>query len=172
MHSLRISAKWVRAACTLMPLGAFAADRAWGQQETAPAARALANWLECEYCEHDELAAVTHCGQAVVPDLIAALNQGPSRATREDLGRALEERYEQLVQQSKKNRHAPIGVNKEKFVELYLGILDAQYGVRAAQALAAIGGDRARVALEAAASQAHRDEVRATARESLHKLAR
>jgi hypothetical protein len=76
-------------------------------------------------------------------------------------------RYAQLVEQSKKNRHAPIGVTKEKFIELYLGILDAQHRVRAAQALAAIGAERARAALEAAASQAHRDDVR----ESLRKLA-
>jgi hypothetical protein len=41
-----------------------------------PAAQALANWLECEYCEHDELAAVKHYGQAIVPGLIVALNQG------------------------------------------------------------------------------------------------
>ena len=172
MYSFRPSVKWVRAAYAVMLLAAFTADTAWSQQDTGRAAQALADWLECEYCEHDELAAVTHHGQAVVPGLIAALDQGPSPATRDDLGRALAERYEQLVEQSKKKPHAPIAVTKEKFVELYLGNFDAQYRVRAAQALAAIGGDRARAALEAAASQAQREDVRAAARESLRKLAR
>jgi hypothetical protein len=152
---------------------ASVADGARRPQEPEPAARAPANWFECEHCDHDELTAVTHYGQTVVPDLIAVLNQGPSRPIRENVNRALEERYGQLVAQSKRNLHVPMGVDKEKFVELYLGILDMQYRVRAAQALAAIGGDRARAALEEeAASEANRDEVRATARESLRKLAR
>jgi hypothetical protein len=172
MHSFYLSAGWAPAARAVVLLAALAAGRAWGQQETTPAAQALVNWLQCEYCEHDELAAVTHYGQAVVPDLIVALNQGLSPESRDDLGRTLEERYAQLVEQSKKNPHAPIGVSKEKFVELYRGIWDVQHRVRATQALAAIGGERARAALEAAASQAHRDEVRAAARDSLRKLIR
>jgi hypothetical protein len=166
MYSFRL-AKRARVACMVMLLVASAADAAWSQQD---AAQALADWLECEYCEHGELAAVTHYGQAIVPGLIAALDQGRSP---DDLRRALEERYDQLVEQSKKNPHAPIGVTKEKFVELYLVISDAQHRVRAAQALAAVGGERARAALEAAgATQTHSDDVRAAVRESLRKLAR
>jgi hypothetical protein len=168
MHSLRLSATCIRTACAVMLLGPSAAHTAWGQQETVPAARALANWLECEYCEHDELAAVKHYGQAIVPDLFQTLNNGLSPASRDDLGRALEQRYAQLVEQSKGNQHAPIGVTKEKFVELYLGIWDAQYRVRAAQGLAAIGGEEARAALEAAANQSPREDVR----ELLRKLPR
>ena len=96
-----------------------------------------------------------------MPSLIGALNQGPSPATLDALRKALAERYEQLVEQSKKNPHAPIAVIRDKFVELYGGTLDAQHRIRAAQALAAIGGEHARAALEAAASQAQRDDVRA-----------
>jgi hypothetical protein len=172
MSSLLFSAKRVRRACAVMLCAALAPDMAWGQQDTARAAQALAGWLGCEYCDAGELAAVTGYGQAIVPDLIAALNQGLSPASRDDLRKALEERYAQLFAQSKKNPHAPLGAPKEKFVELYLGKLDTQYRVRAVQALAAIGGDRARAALEEAASQVDRDEVRSTARESLRKLGR
>jgi hypothetical protein len=77
------------------------------------------------------------------------------------LERVLAERYEQLVEQSRKNPHAPVTVTKERFVALYGGALDAQHRIRAAQALAEIGGERARAALEAAASQTERDDVRA-----------
>jgi hypothetical protein len=172
MCIFRLAAKRVRDACAVILLVASTADTAWSQQERASAAQALTDWLECEYCGHSELAAVTLFGQAIVPGLIAALDQGLSPAARDDLRRALEERYDRLVEQSKNNPHAPIGVTKEKFVELYLSLSDAQHRVRAAQALAAIGGERARTALEAAATQAPRDDVRAAVRESLRKLAR
>jgi hypothetical protein len=161
MYGFHPSAKWVCAASAVLILAAFAAGTAWGQRDAGLAAQALANWLESEDGDHDELQAVTQHGQAIVPSLIAALNEGPSPATHDELGRALAERYEQLVEQSKKNPHAPIAVTRDRFVELYGGALDTQHRIRAAQALAAIGGERALAALEAAASQAPRDDVRA-----------
>jgi hypothetical protein len=171
ISSLSLFVKWVGAACAGVLLSALTTDTAWSQQEALSAAQALTNWLGCENCEHGELKAVTLHGQAIVPSLIAALTQGPSPATRENLRGVLEARYEQLVEQSKQNPNAPITATKEQFVELYLGNFDAQHRVRAAQALAVIGGHHARAALEAAANQAHRDDVRATARESLNKFA-
>jgi len=172
MDSFRRSLKRAGAACAAMLLAAVTADTGWSQQDAGRAAQALAKWLGCEYCEQDELAAVTQYGQAILPGLIAALNEGPSSATRDELGKALAERYDELVEQSKTNPHAPITATRERFVELYGGTLDAQHRIRAAQALAAIGGERARAALEAAASHAYRADVRAAARESLRKLAR
>jgi len=165
------SVKWVGAACAGMLLAALTTDTTWSQ-EPVRAEQALANWFKCEYCEHGELEAVARHGQAIVPSLITTLNQGPSAAIRENLRGDLQARYEQLVEQSKKNPYAPITATKEQFVELYLGNFDAQHRVRAAQALAMIGGDRTRAALEAAANQAQRDDVRATVREYLSKLAR
>jgi hypothetical protein len=171
MSSALFSARQVRIAYAVV-LCALAPQMAWGQQDTAPAEQTLAGWLGCEYCDHGELAAVTRNGQAIVPDLIAVLNQGLSPASRDDVRKALEERYAQLIAQSKKNPRVPVAAPQEKFVELYLGRLDTQYRVRAVQALAAIGGDRARAALEQAANQSDRDEVRSMARESLRKLGR
>jgi hypothetical protein len=52
-------------------------------------------------------------------------------------------------------------VTKERFVALYGGALDAQHRIRAALALARIGGERAREALKAAVSRAQPDDVRA-----------
>jgi hypothetical protein len=168
IFNLYLSVKCVGAACAGMLLAVLTTGTAWSQAMSA--AQALANWLECEKCEHGELEAVTRDGQANVPSLIMTLNQGPLPATRESLRRELEARYEQLVEQSKKNPNAPITATKERFVELYLGNVDAQQRVRAAQALASIGGDRARAALEAAAAnQALPDDVRAAARDALNK---
>src|SRR5262245_39235005 len=77
MYGFRPSAKWVCAASAVMIFAAFAAGTAWGQRDAGLAAQALANWLESEDGDHDELQAVTQHGQAIVPSLIAALNQGP-----------------------------------------------------------------------------------------------
>src|SRR5262245_20457740 len=148
MYSFHPSAKIVRATWAAILFAAFAADTAGAQQGAGSAAQALTNWLGCEYCERGELAEVTRYGQAIVPDLIAVLQQGPPSQARDDLTRALGARYDQLVEQSKKNRHAPIAVTKENFVEFYRSIVDTQHRVRAALALATIGGDRARAALE------------------------
>jgi hypothetical protein len=167
MYSCRPSVKRVGAACAGMLLAAFTAETACGQEEAGNAAQAVTNWLDCEKCEHGELDAVTRYGQAIVPSLIAALNQGPPPAILGALEKALTEQYEQLVGQSKKNPYAPITVTKERFVALYRGTLDAQHRIRAAQALAVIDGDRARAALEATANQSQRDDVRAAVVELL-----
>jgi hypothetical protein len=160
MYSFRPSVKQIGAACAGVLLATLVTDTARSQQEAADPAQALADWLDCDKCEHGELDAVTHYGQAIGPGLIAALNQGPSPETRDALGKALAERHDELVEQSKKNPYAPITMSKERFVALYGGRLDAQHRIRAAQALAVIGGDAARAALEAAAaSQAQRDDV-------------
>jgi hypothetical protein len=161
MYSFRPSGKWIGAACAGLLLVGLAIDTTWSEEEAGNPAQALANWLDCEQCEHGELDAVTRHGEGTMPGLTVALNQGPSAATRDGLGRALAERYEQLVEQSKKNRHVPIGGTRERFVEFYVGGLDAQHRIRAAEALAAIGGERARAALETAATQAQHDDVRA-----------
>src|SRR5262249_22766238 len=121
------------------PLAAIATDAALSPQERR-AAPALANWLDCATCEHRELDAVTHYRQAVVHKLISSLTQGPSRGILGALEKALAERYEQPLEHRKKNPYAPITVTKERFGAPYGGSLDARQRIRAAQALAIIGG--------------------------------
>jgi len=170
-RKLRAIALWLSLAL-LLPM------TAWGQTETPrlskqnaqKAAQALATWLECEECESGELKAVTGLGQAIVPSLVAVLNEGPSPATRELLRRELERRYDQLVEFAQKNPDAKVASTKEEFVAMYLRNFDAQHRVRAAQALGVIGGTQARAALEAAAGKAERDDVRTTVRQSLEKM--
>jgi hypothetical protein len=138
--------------------------------ESAQALEALTTWFECEECEAGELAAVTRYGQAVVPSLAAVLRGGLSPAAREHLRRELELRYDALIERSKKNPNAKPKSSKPRFVSRYLDNRDAQYRVRAAQALAAIGGEEARRALEEASRQRHRGDVQAVIRSSLQKV--
>jgi hypothetical protein len=138
--------------------------------ESAQALEALTTWFECEECEAGELAAVTKYGQAVVPSLAAVLRGGLSPAAREHLRGELELRYDALVERSKKNPNARPKSSKSRFVSRYLDNRDAQYRVRAAQALAAIGGRDARRVLEEASQQRHRGDVQAVIRISLQKV--
>jgi len=172
MHSSRRSLKWFAAACASMLFAALTVETARTQQQKVNSEQARTRWLECEYCEHAEREAVVRQGEAIVPSLIAVLNGGISPATRETLRKELEARYEQLVKQSEKNANAPIAVTKEQFVSIYTGNFDAQQRLRAAQALAAIGGQRAREALAAAAANQARDDVREMTRDLTSKTAR
>ena len=135
--------------------------------ESARAAEILTMWFQCDECEAGELAAVTSFGQAVVPSLIAVLDGGLSAAAREQLRLDLGNRYDALVSHSRTNPNAKPASSKEEFVAMYLGNRDAQYRVRAAQALGAIGGDRARSALQAALGKAQRPDVHAAIRRSV-----
>jgi len=175
----RAKSSWLRAACVgltiLFPTAAWSQtqDAARLSPQNAERARqALITWFECEECEGGELKAVTRYGQAVRPNLIGALNEGTSPASRELLRRQMEVRYDELVEVGKKNPNIKLGSSKDDFVKMYLSNFDAQYRVRAAQALGAIGGTRAREALQAALGKAERADVQATIRETLSKMRR
>jgi hypothetical protein len=145
-------------------------DQPLSKADSWKAVQALTAWFECEECEEGQLKAVVQYGQAVVPSLIAALNNGPSAASQEMLRRGLEARYDELVELARRKPEAKPASSKEDFVSLYVGNLDAQYRIRAAQALAAIGGTTARRALESALGNARREDVRATITQSLEKI--
>jgi hypothetical protein len=147
-------------------------DSGMDQAENWKAVQALTAWFECEECEEGELRAVLRYGQSVVPSLIAALNHGPSPASRELQRLGIERRYEELVRQAEQKPERKLASTKEEFVSRYMSNFDAQYRVRAAQALAAIGGRDARSALEKALPQAPRADVRTTIQQSLEKMKR
>jgi len=167
-NRLRRSSLWAQAAYIALVLAALAPTTSCSRQgtarqmtaaESAQAVQALTTWLECEECQDGELAAVTRYGQTVVPSLIAVLDGGPSPASREQMRRQLEVRYDELAERAQRNPNARLASSKDQFIALYLGNFDAQYRVRAAQALAAIGGQRSRGALEAALGKAQRGDV-------------
>lgn len=130
-------------------------------QDSTRIVETLTTWFECEECQEGELAAVTKYGERVVPTLTAVLNNGLSPATRENLRLVFEERYDTLAARARTKENAPVRGTKAEFVGRYLSNFDAQYRVRAAQALAAIGGQSARSALETAAARGNRPDVAA-----------
>jgi hypothetical protein len=133
------------------------------------ASQALAKWLEHD-CEEGDLRALIRFRQAVVPGLIAALKDGPSPASREVVGRLADASYDELIEQAQRKPERRIASGRDAYVTRDVDNLDAQYRIRAAQALAAIGGADARNALENAARQAQREDVRETIQELLKRM--
>jgi hypothetical protein len=147
-----------------LPLSA-AADKA-STEQSAQALRALATWLESGDFEPELLAPLEKYGELVVPSLIAALEHGPSRATRELVRRTLEKEYGALTRAAPDRRVRA----KPDFIQHYMANFDALYRARAAQALSAIGGPAARNALEASVGKDQRDDLRAALRQALEKV--
>lgn len=144
-------------------LVALHADMAIAQSRLSPsqaqsAVIALSAWLESDHGDADELAAVLKYGQSVVPSLAAALAAGPSAARRTRLRSALESSY---------SAAKPTAASQEQYVQHYMGNFEAMYRVRAAQALALIGGPTARDAIWQSMESEKRDDVRATLKELL-----
>lgn len=147
-------------------LVALHADVAVAQSRLSPsqaqsAVIALSAWLESDHGDPDDLAAVLTFGQAVVPSLAAALAAGPSAARRTRLRTALETGY---------TARKPGGASREEYVRYYMGNFEAMYRVRAAQALAAIGGPAARDAIRQSMEIEKREDVRATLKELLDEV--
>lgn len=135
----------------------------------------MTQWLECEECEAGELEAlkdaVTKERTIALPILLAALREGPPAENREQEEKALQQRYDELVSYSESHPEAKPPVGKEEFVRLYLSNYEASYRIRAAQALAEIGGPEARQAIEEALKRGDpRNDVMRVLQESLKKL--
>jgi hypothetical protein len=124
--------------------------------------QAVVAWLECEECEEGQLEAVKKLGSNAVPTLGATLERGPSGASRERTRRHLEDSYVKIAEHVKKNSEEKLDVSREEYVKIYLENYTANYQVRSAEALAAIGGAEARRLLaDAAARKGARADVRA-----------
>jgi hypothetical protein len=141
-------------------------------EQAAAARRIIATWLECEECESGELEAVVKLGNVAVPTLAATLRGGPSAASREKLRRHLVTTYGQLRKEGETHREMRIEQSEQAYVQTYMENYVALYQVRSAQALAAIGGDEARRALETAGGASLRKDVADAVNESLGKVTR
>lgn len=138
--------------------------------QTERAASALSAWYECQDCGAAELKAVTAYGERVVPSLAAALKEGPSPARRERLRNSLGAAYDQMAAQAQRYPERKLPDSRSDYIERYVGNVDAQYRIRAAQALATIGGRQARSALEAAVGGSQRGDVRKAIERSLREV--
>ncbi len=83
-------------------------------EESAQALGALTTWFECEECEEGELEAVRKYGEAVVPNLAAVASGGLAPASRALVRQQLEERYDALAEQGRRDTSlAPRGTRDE-----------------------------------------------------------
>jgi hypothetical protein len=142
------------------PVLAQIAPRDLPPEQAAEVRRAVVAWLECEECEEGQLEAVKKLGSTAVPTLGATLERGPSAASRALVRRHLEDSYVKIAEYVRKNPEEKLEASQEEYVKIYLENYAANYRVRSAQALAAIGGDDARrLLVTAAAAKAAREDV-------------
>lgn len=128
---------------------------------------ALVDWLECEECTENQLKNVMRYDKQLQPMLISTLQKGTSPASSELYRRELEKRYDELVVYSASHPHSKPTLDKQGFVDLYLGNLNAQYKTRAAQALASVGGEQSKKALQQALDSSNREDVKRVIEKSL-----
>ena len=121
-------------ATVLLPSTALATNGAGrlSEEEAVRAARELARWLAADR-EDGNLIRVTRYKQAIVADLIGALEKGAASDQLELVRREAEESYREL----KKHRWEVLST-MEVYVKRDVDNFAAEYRARAAQALAAI----------------------------------
>lgn len=116
----------------------------------------LDSWLTCIECEDGELDRVIRLS-AGLPGIIDTLRtdlfQGPSGVRRNNLIAQLDSNYRRLVDlHNRDSLIPPPSLPRDQFIHYYLGDLVDIYQGRAALALGAIGGRRARAILDSAIS--------------------
>lgn len=139
-------------------------------EQAAAARRQIVRWLECEECTDGELDALKILGQSAVPNLAATLHDGPSPATRERLRLHLGDTYRRTREYASTHPDAKFVISEADFVRAHLDSQDARYRARSAQALAAIGGNEARKALEDATGYHLRPDVLAEVADALSRF--
>jgi hypothetical protein len=112
-------------------------------------------WLECTECSDGELARVVALGTApgsdssTVDSLDGDLRGGPSAARRANMRQQLDSAYEEDSLQSAAEGLPPV-IGRGEYVDRLLDNYVNTYRVRAARALAEIGGPAAKAALDSA----------------------
>jgi hypothetical protein len=132
---------------------------------------AMVAWLECEDCSDQQLLddLLKHSSR-LRPLLISTLEQGLSPATRALYTYQMEQRYQHLASYSQSHSQFKPSMEKYDFVQSQLARFDAHYRSRAAQALAKIGGDASRLALQEALDKSGREDIREAIRVSLEAM--
>lgn len=150
----------------------LATEPAFTLGQVSQAHQLLEMWLECTECDRGELKAVATLGAMAVPSLITTLKKGSSQAKREVMRLRLMRSYKQLTEY-KDSHHALTATESEAdYIAHYLENYAAQYQIRAAIALAEIGGPAARDALKEAYATPLRKDVERVVNASLEKLAK
>lgn len=148
----------------------FATEPAFTLGQVSQAHQLLELWLECTECDRGELKAVATLGAMVVPSLITTLKKGPSQAKREIMQLRLMRSYKQLAEYKDSHHVLSATESEPGYIAHYLENYLAQYQIRAAIALAEIGGPAAMHALEEAHATPLRKDVERVVYESLERL--
>lgn len=131
--------------------------------------RTITVWMECEECK-EERQAVARMGAAALPFLADYLRAGAPADRQEVVRRQLAAAYKNMKDEEAKNPKAKTTMTEQEYVKTYLDNYVALYQVRAATALADIGGAEAVRLLEEAAQAPLRDDVKAVVRSSLERI--
>lgn len=132
--------------------------------------RTIEVWIECEECTAEQRRAVARLGSAAVPLLAEHLRSGPPAEKRETGRRQLLATYKSMKDYEASHPKNKVAMTEEEYVKTYLDNYVALYHVRAATALADIGGADAIRLLEEALQAQLRDDVKASVRASLERL--
>ena len=127
-------------------------------------------WMDCDECTDAQRRRVVEAGQAAVPILIEYLRDGPPPQKRELFRRQLTGSYRSLKEYEERHPRARLAMSEDEYVATYLANHTARYQVRAAAALAEIGGAQARAAIEAALQKPVRDDVKTSLSRALQQM--
>lgn len=139
-------------------------------EQSAQVRQTVVNYLECDECENGELESIVKLGGITVTGLAATLHEGPSLAKREVIRRGLIRNYRKLKEYEQTHPTVKVPGTEEQYVKTYLNDYVAGYQVKAAFALAAVGGAQAKQALEDASRKQLRTDVQAAITKSLEKM--
>lgn len=148
----------------------LAKEPAFTLGQVSQAHQLLEMWLECTECDRGELKAVASLGAMAAPSLIATLKRGPSQAKQEIMRLRLMRSYKQLTEYKNSHHILTATESEADYIAHYLENYMAQHQIRAAIALAEIGGPAARRALEEAQATPLRKDVERVVNKSLEKL--
>lgn len=127
-------------------------------------------WIECEDECGAPLQAVLELGPEATPILIRIVTEGPPPAQVETMQAHLRQTYEELSAYGERHPEAALRIGEAEYVGLYLDNYAAQYLIRSAQALMAIGDPQAYGPIQEALQSTERQDVRDALQQALRVL--
>jgi HEAT repeat protein len=127
-------------------------------------------WIECEDICEAPLQAVLQLGPEATPILIRIVTEGPPPARMEAMQAHLRRTFEELSAYAERHPEAALTIGEAEYVGLYLDNYAAQYLIRSAQALMAIGDPQAYGPIQEALQSAERPDVRDALQQALRIL--
>jgi hypothetical protein len=127
-------------------------------------------WIECEDECQAPLQAVLELGPEATPILIRLVTEGPPPAQVEGMQAHLRRTYEEISAYAEGHPEAALPIGEAEYVGLYLDNYTAQYLIRSAQALMAIGDPQAYGPLQQALQSTERPDVRDAIQQALRIL--